>query len=143
MRPTPTKTVRKGLPERLATANRFLNLVAGCGRRFFYARTTDKVASFTLRKGLLYYQPPYAHSRDIFLHYTPKWGNPEYRFGEGGTMWSLVQALRGYIRFNEPFPLGHLGPTPSWMVGNGDVWGYGQETMETLRQQTRALLTEV
>lgn len=138
MRTKPT-TRKPGLAVRLERANRFLTLVAGCGRQFFYSPRTQQVARLELRKGFLYYVSPHRGS-SMFVHYEPRGGYQECYFGEGGTMWSLLLALRDYVRSDAPFPIGHLGPAPKWMVNDGDIWGYGPDVMENLRTQTRALL---
>jgi hypothetical protein len=105
---------------RLEKANQLLKVIASCGRRFFAHQ--GRVSRFELDTGgRVWFVDAYNEAR-IYTHRT----NGRWRgFSEGGTLRSLVIALRDYIQTGEPIPSGYLGPWPDWYCA-GDPWGYGE-----------------
>ena len=94
-------------------------VIASYGRRFFTHQ--GRVSRFELDAGgRVWFVDAFAGAR-IYTHHT----NGRWRgFSEGGTLRSLVIALRDYIQTGKPVPSGHLGPWPDWYSA-GDPWGYG------------------
>lgn len=134
---------------RAAEANRVVEAISNHGRRFFYcgpgsdpseggARAKKcpegRVARFEVdERGAIWFRDDYSWER-IYVAYEGRWK----RFSHGGTLKSLVQALRDYIRTGEPIAPGWFGPWDEW-IARGDLWGYGVEEMERLRAVIRTL----
>ncbi len=112
--------------ERIDKANRFIAVVAGCGRRFFHH--DGRVSYFKVdNRGRIWFVDKYTPQRQIYTHYAGRWK----WFSEGGTLRDLVIHLRDFIRTGEKQRL-NLGPWPDWICG-GDLWGYGDD-MSVVRQ---------
>lgn len=104
---------------RVAQANQLLQVIAGCGRRFFCHQ--GRVSRFELdARGRVWFIDAYREAR-IYTHYTSgRW----HGFSEGGTLRDLVIKLRQFIQYG--YDIGYmLGPFPDWYSG-GDPWGYGE-----------------
>jgi len=114
-----TKPLEK--QSRLESANQLLNAIASCGRRFFAHH--GRVSRFELDAGgRVWFVDAYREAR-IYTHHA----NGHWRgFSEGGTLRSLVIALRDYIQTGKPIPSGYVGPWPEWYSA-GDPWGYGED----------------
>jgi hypothetical protein len=119
---------------RLAHANALIEIIAGHGRRFFYSRTHDRVASMTLDDGgRVYYVDDYS-GRRVYTSKPGSWDG--MGFSHGGTLKDLVERLRDYIS------KGRL--LPRWVIGisrpNGsNTWGYDNESMAKVRELAYAL----
>lgn len=120
------KTLSKA--ERIADANYLLLTISMFGRRFFYSHRHNRVARFEMTiDGKLWFRDDYTDKR-IYVAYRGRWRH----FSHGGTMRRLIDDLANYIRTGERIRAGHFGPWPEYIC-DGDLWGYGKETMETLR----------
>ena len=116
--------------ERAAQANRFLETVAGCGRKFF--AHNGRVSRLEVdERGHVWFVDAYRPARIYTQCKWSKWRG----FSEGGTLRALVLKLCDYIRTGESQPLG-LGPWPEWIC-SGDLWGYG-DAMEQVRAAAMA-----
>ncbi len=116
--------------ERLAEANRVLKIISKHGRRFFYHK--DRTSQFEVdARGMIWFRDSYS-DKPIYTHYNGRW---RY-FSEGGTLRSLVIALRDYIRTGEPISAGWFGPWPEYIC-DGDLWGYGP-SMDDVRKGVMA-----
>lgn len=114
--------------QRADNANRLVEVIASCGRRFF--RHDDAIAGFGLdHRDRIWFTDAYTKRR-IYTHYKYEWRG----FSNGGTMRRLIEQLRDYISTGEPQRLA-LGPWPSWYC-DGDLWGYGDD-MEAVRAAAR------
>ena len=114
--------------ERLADANYLILQVSMFGRRFFYNARHNRVARFEITiDGKLWFRDDYTDKR-VYVAYKGRWRN----FSHGGTCRRLVEDLAKYIRTGERIPAGHFGPWPEYLC-DGDLWGYGKETMARLR----------
>lgn len=117
--------------ERLIDANKLIEVIASCGRRFF--RHGDRVGELELSvSGRIFYVDAYAGKR-IYTHYRYRWRG----FSEGGTLRFLIIALRDYVTKGAPVNPSTFGPWPSWNCG-GDLWGYGADTCQ-VREAAREL----
>jgi hypothetical protein len=58
-------------------------------------------------------------------------------FSEGGTLRSLVEQLRDYIRTGKQVHPQSFGPWPQWYC-DGDLWGYGDD-MQQVRDKAISL----
>lgn len=125
----PTEATTKR--ERVVRANNFLTAIASCGRRFF--RYEAGVSYFELdARGRVWFIDTYRGAR-IYTHHTrDSWRG----FTQGGTLRNLVIALRDFIRTGDGSRVS-IGPWPDW-VCDGDLWGYGFENMERVREAARA-----
>lgn len=137
----------EGRRDRLEMANRIIEAIASCGRRFLSMNSDRlnpepgaRVSRFELVNGRLWYVDKWRESR-IFVHYECRsrhgWG---WRFSEGGTLLCLLQHLRDFITKGVPINPGHFGPFQQWSCG-GDPWGYGAD-MAVLRAKVDAILQE-
>lgn len=117
--------------ERLADVNKLIAVIASTGRKFF--RRGERVATLELSaSGRVFYIDAYA-GRRIYTHYRYEWRG----FSEGGTLRSLVIALRDYVTKGTPVNPSTFGPWPSWNCG-GDLWGYGADMCQ-VREAAREL----
>ena len=121
-----------GKQERLARANKLIRTIASTGHRFF--RHKEDVSFFELgKRGHVFFVDSYTKKR-IYVHLS----NGRWRgFSNGGTLRSLVCALRDWITKGTNVPSSTFGPWPSWYC-NGDLWGYGDD-MGKVRECARRL----
>lgn len=113
--------------QRLAEANAVIQTVSELGRRFFYNRINDRVAKLEVNsRGLIRLRDDYS-GKMVYVYRGGSWPG----FSHGGTLRSLVEALRDYVRFGRPVPRGHFGP---WRDGY-EMWGYPPADMQTLRER--------
>ncbi len=117
--------------DRVDRVNALVVVIAACGRQFFQHK--NRVARMEIdERGCLWWTDQYSGVR-IYTHKEGRWRG----FTNGGTLKSLVEALRDYVRTGEP--LGpYFGPWPH-RVGGGDLWGYGEEAMERVRNAAALL----
>lgn len=117
--------------ERLEKANKIIQTIAGCGRKFF--SHGDKVSHFFIdERGRVWFIDAYT-DKAIYTHYTQgRWRG----FSEGGTQRSAVIALRDYITKGLTL-WSFFGPWPEWYSA-GDPWGYGSD-MQTVYQSAVSL----
>jgi hypothetical protein len=117
--------------ERVKIANKIIEAVSKYGRGFFLHK--GRVSRFELAdKGRLWYIDGYTQKR-IYVAYKYQWRG----FSEGGTLRSVIENLRDFIRFDAPIR-NHFGPWPEWLCG-GDLWGYG-DAMADLRAELASIL---
>lgn len=120
--------------ERLADANELILQISMHGRKFFYSPLRNRVARFEISlDGKLWFRDDWTGGR-VYVAYRGRWRN----FSHGGTLRRLVEDLAAYIRTGERISSAHLGPWPEWVNG-GDLWGYGSDAMEALRDAAQAL----
>lgn len=106
--------------QRLAQANELLTTIASCGRKFFSHES--RISHLELRRGRVWFIDKYTE-KAIYTHYElGRWRG----FTEGGTLRSLVIALRKWITSGQFPEYNHLGPWPDWYCGS-DPWGYKQD----------------
>ena len=112
-------------------ANALIKIIGARGRRFFYSKKHDRYARMVVDpRGKVWFIDDYRESR-IYTHKPGCWNG--MGFSHGGTMKSLVEALRDYIARAVPIPRWHVGPERSWSGGN--VWGYPAEDMDIVREE--------
>lgn len=120
--------------ERIVVANDILRIIAAHGRRFFsqdadrlQRMENPRISRFEFAaNGRLWFIDKHS-GRRIFVHYEPRWRGGRWRtFTEGGTLHSLIEALRDYILRGDLGFLRHFGPWQPWVCG-GDLWGYGDD----------------
>ena len=118
--------------QRARKANALIEVIAGCGRRFFHYQ--GRVSSFELdARGRIWLIDNYTEAR-IYTHKTGRWRG----FALGGTLKSLCEVLRDWIMGRRPWLAPKtFGPWPEWVCG-GDLWGYGDD-MQHVRSAAQAL----
>lgn len=115
--------------------NQAIKIIANHGRRFFYSQAVNRYASMEVdQRGKVWLTDEYTGKR-IFTHKTV-WGGRWRDFSHGGTLRSLVEAFRDYIRTGEPLHPGYLGPE---RFDDSNIWGYDEEGMKAVREQAGAL----
>ena len=118
--------------ERLAKANKAIEIIASYGRRFFYDRKTDHVARIEMdERGRLWWIDEYSFAR-IYMHNPGRWRG----FTHGGTMSDLAIHLRNYVMHGKLLPR-HALYWPQHYC-DGDLWGYGAD-MQIVRNKLHAL----
>jgi hypothetical protein len=118
--------------QRLQNANALLATIASCGVRFF--ANGEDASYFELdARGRVWFVDARSKGR-IYTH--DEYG-PWRGFTNGGTLRSLVFALKNYVCFGRLLHPYALGPWPRWYC-DGDLWSYGL-AMETVRQKAREL----
>jgi len=118
--------------DRAEIANKVIAVIAAHGRRFFHHE--GRVSRFEVdARGRVWLHDKYSGAR-IYTMQRGRWRG----FTEGGTLKSLCEALRDYIRTGQPIRRGWFGPWPDYYC-DGDLWGYGKEAMETVRREVTAL----
>jgi hypothetical protein len=119
--------------DRAALANAFIEAIASCGRKFFFHN--GRASRFEVdARGRVWFIDAYSEHR-IYTHYGYRWRG----FSEGGTLRSLVEKLRDFIRTGDLREL-HLGPWPKWIC-DGDLWGYGED-MAKVREAAEPLAAQ-
>jgi hypothetical protein len=109
--------------ERVKIANEMLLAIASCGRKFFAYQ--DRVSRFELdERGRIWFVDKYTQKR-IYVAYRGNWR----KFSDGGTLRTLVERLRDFIRSEILLPAGIFGPWPEWIC-DGDLWAYGADMQQ-------------
>lgn len=117
--------------QRADVANQMLEAIAGCGRRFF--SHSGNTSRFEVDgRGRIWFIDGYK-GRRIYTHYKYNWRG----FTEGGTLRTLVERLRDFIRDGSKLPATIFGPWPEWVCG-GDLWAYGAD-MAKVREAAQRL----
>lgn len=130
--------------ERLQHANDLILAIASYGRRFFFyggnsvydpkTRTSafvpaSRYARLELRNGRVWFIDDYTE-KAIFTHQTgipSRWKG----FSHGGTLRSLVEAMRDYIVHGRKIPQWRIATEQ--LYGSGDIWGYGKDASALVR----------
>lgn len=120
---------------RVDQVNQVIRIIADHGRRFFFNETANRYACMEVdQRGKVWFIDDYS-ARRIFTHKTT-WGGRWRGFSHGGTLRSLVEGFRDYIRTGEPMHPGYLGPE---RFNDSNIWGYDIEGIRAVRQQAGAL----
>jgi hypothetical protein len=111
--------------QRLLIANGLLEIIGQHGRRFFYHKgIISRLESD--QRGRIYFIDSYTNKK-VYLHTGSRWRG----FTGGGTLRSLIEYLRDFIRTGKTLPKYCLGPWPDYLC-DGDLWGYGED-MDKIR----------
>jgi hypothetical protein len=120
--------------DRLAAANELIAVIASCGRHFF--RHGDRITRLVLdARGRVWLVDRYTR-REVYTHYRGRWK----QFSEGGTLQDLVCHLRDFVTKGKPVPARVFGPWDERFIPDGDLWGYGREAMQTVRDAAARLV---
>lgn len=120
--------------DRENAANDLLLVIATTGRKFFNHKGSVSQLERDSR-GKVWFIDSYTKKR-VYTHYRYDWRG----FTNGGTMRWLIESLRDFIVHGTQIDCRkHFGPWPDWVCGNGDRWGYGAESMETIRAEAKRL----
>jgi hypothetical protein len=134
--PSPASIARRAAKqERLDQANALLRVIGSHGRRFFYNAPHDRYAVLFLDPvtSRVWFRDDYSHKR-VFL-YPSSFGNRRRGFSHGGTLWSLIESLRDYVTHGTLLHYGEIARP----MGNGDLWGYGEEATAAVQAAAFAL----
>lgn len=127
----------KVINERLARVdkvNDLVHIIADRGHRFFYNEKKNAYARMYMDvRGRLWWQDDYT-DKLIYLHYK-YW---KRGFSHGGTMRQVVNMLKRYVLTGVPLPPHIFGPWSETLC-NGDLWGYGKDNMEIIREEAAKL----
>ena len=118
--------------ERLAHANALIQVISKHGRRFFYCKSTDRVASLTLDAfGRVIYHDDFT-GKAVYTPYSGRWSG----FSHGGTLRSLIELMARYVARGIPLGRWVIGP----VINPGrNIWGYPAEAMDACRAEAYAL----
>ena len=121
--------------QRVEHCNQLIGIIASHGRQFFRCKSTGNVASMEVdARGRVWFHDYYTRKR-IYTHET-SFGNEWRGFTSGGTLRSLVEELRDYIRTGKPLARNRIGFTRN---DGSNIWGYSQEAIEACRAECYAL----
>lgn len=111
--------------KRLETVNEFLCVMGSHGRKFF---CHEGVMSWLEQddRGRIWFVDSWRGDM-TYTHTKGRWR----RFHHGGTLKTLVEALRGYVMTGRKLSSRALW-WPDWYCA-GDLWGYGEEEMHPVR----------
>lgn len=113
--------------ERLVHANAVIQTMASYGRRFFYNAMDDRVARLVIGpSGHVWLIDDYSLKR-IYIYRGGCWPG----FSHGGTLRSIIEDLRDYVRHGKPVGRGRFGP---WRDGY-EMWGYAPADMQKVRNE--------
>ena len=117
--------------ERIKHVNDLIKVIGSHGRRFFYNTMADRFARMEMdAKGKLWWVDDYQGTRVCI----EKMGGYETRwqgFSHGGTLKSLVQDMRDYVKRDEALSLWKIAP---------ECWGYGEEAAKATKKQASDLV---
>lgn len=118
---------------RAEKVNELIRTIATCGRRFL--SYCDNIGRMSVDEiGRIWYRDAYT-KKQIYMHVQYLGSNRD--FTEGGTMWDLLKAFKGYIMNEEKLPPKAFGPWPDFIC-RGDPWGYGED-MQKIRDKAAEL----
>lgn len=121
--------------QRAEQVNQVIRIIGAHGRRFFFNQVSDRYASMEVdQRGKVWFIDDYS-ARRIFTQKTT-WGGRWRGFSHGGTLRSLVEGFRDYIRTGEPLHPGYLRPE---RFDDSNIWGYDEEGMRAVREQAGVL----
>jgi len=118
--------------ERCELVNQAIRIIAAHGRRFFHH--AGEFASMEVDdRGRVWFVDDYSRKR-IYTHRATyaRWRG----FSHGGTLRSLVENFRDYIRTGKPVHPGYLGQERE---SGSNIWGYEPEAMAIVRAEAGAL----
>ena len=119
---------------RMFNANKMIDQISECGRKFFFNERTGRTAYMFLdQRGRVWFFDEQSHRLVYTHHRYQRWKH----FSHGGTLHDLVDYFRDYIKKGELLPSRTFGPWPGFIPDN-DLWGYG-EAMELVREKAREL----
>ena len=132
-----------GWEERLDMVNRIIKVIGSHGRHFLSENSDRRelvekpfFANFWVdKRSELWYRDRYKQNDVLVRH--QDWPG----FSDGGTLRSLVQHLADHIWHGKPISNHIVGPWPEWLCG-GDLWGYGADEMQKVRDGIAAILEE-
>lgn len=117
--------------ERLQHANDLIKVISSHGRRFFFDKATGNIASLHLDvRGRVWFKDDYS-GKLIYTHHTAitsRWQG----FSHGGTLRSLVEAMRDYITKGQPLSQGWIAPER--VTPGSNIWGYSNEDAAAVRE---------
>jgi hypothetical protein len=114
--------------QRAGHANALIQIISDHGRRFFFCRSTGRVAYLILKGGRVYLVDDYTGAT-IYTHKT-SFGNGWRGFSHGGTLRNLIEMLRDYIVHGT---LLH----PSYIAQ--DCWAYDASAVLAVRRHAYLL----
>ncbi len=121
---------RKARIERLAHANALIKAISDYGRRFFWNEKGQRVARLEMdSRGRLWWIDDYKGSRvsvEKIGGYEHAWRG----FSHGGTLRSLAQKMRDYIKTGERIHLAYIAQ---------DCWGYSAEATLATKDDAKLL----
>ena len=121
--------------QRTEQVNQVIRIIGNHGRHFFLNQKANRYACMEVdQRGKIWFIDDFS-SRRIFIHKT-NWGGRWRGFSHGGTLRSLIERFRDYIRTGEPLHPGYLGPE---RFDDCNIWGYDIEGMRAVREQAGAL----
>lgn len=123
--------------ERVQHANDLIKAISQHGRRFFWNEKAQRTATLELdARGKVWLIDDYRGAR-VFTEKTSM-GNRWKCFSHGGTLRSLIEQMRDYIKTGQQIRLNRIAP--SYASGCGDLWGYGEPAASSTREAAGKLL---
>lgn len=109
---------------RLDAANILIREIASHGRCFFYSEQFDRIGQFELSVRVrIRFRDEYTNALiDTYSHHQGAWRE----FSHGGSLRSLIEYLRDYIRIGQKLPLHIIAPKH---------WGYDEQSAKRVQQK--------
>lgn len=126
---TPAKRLAK--LQRIEHANALIKVISDHGRRFFWNEKDQRIARLELDpRGRVWFHDDYRAAR-IYTHDT---GGRWRGFSHGGTLRSLVIAMRDYVTKGEQIPRWRIATINLYGGDEGEnIWGYDKAAAEATR----------
>lgn len=123
-------TTEQSKQDRLKAANEFIQVIAGCGRKFFLHKDSGVIARLDLDpEGKVWITDEYTRKR-INTHSEKTW----HGFNHGGGLRDFIQAVRDFIVRGDTIRVQYFSPTPPGELKNNH-WGYEDEALLTVREE--------
>lgn len=121
-------TDRLNRHSRVGHANDLIKIIASHGRRFFWNATHQRTASIQIDANLrVWWIDDYSGAAIYTHHESSDWKG----FSHGGTLKSLVCAMRRYIVTGETMHREYIAPER--MNPGSNIWGYDTESAIAVR----------
>ena len=122
--------------ERTQHANDLIKVISQHGRRFFWNEKAQRTASLELdARGRVWFIDDYSGKR-IYIH--PVGSREGWRsFSHGGTLRSLIEAMRDYITHDTRLHPEYIAPER--MTPGSNIWGYSTEAAKAVREAAYTL----
>jgi hypothetical protein len=130
----PRNQLENGWEDRLSQVNEIIKVIGSHGRRFLSENSDRRTPVenpffahfFVDKRNEIWYVDRYSRKSILVRH--KDWTG----FSDGGTLRDLVKMFANYIHGGCEINKRAFGPFPEWACG-GDIWGYGKDEMQKVR----------
>lgn len=128
---------RQARIDRVRHTNELIKAISDHGRRFFWNERDKRVAKLELdQRGKVWWVDDYRGARVCIEKMCGQEREHWRGFSHGGTLRSLVQLMREYIKTGERI---HIGRICQKRLSDEDIWGYGEEAANATIRDVQGL----